>query len=105
MKYLITESKLNSIVFDYLNSQNFYRMSYAWGFVFWDSKESKESGGHILIVTNRQNKDCFVNSDLVVRVASFFALDLETALNIIGEWVKTKINFDLDYIKSDYGSD
>ena len=105
MKFIISESKLNSIVFDYLNSQNFYRMSYAWGFVFWDSIESKESGGYISIATNRQNKDCFVNSDLVVKVATFFALDLETALNIIGEWVKTKINFDLDYISSDYGSD
>jgi len=105
MKYLITESKLNSLVFDYLNGQNFYRMSYPFGFVFWDSRESKESGGYISISTNRQNKDCFVISDLVVKVASFFGLDLDTALNIISEWVKTKINFNLDYVGSDYGSD
>ena len=105
MKFLITESKLNRLVFDYLNSQEFYKMKYQYGYVFWDSKESWESGGYISINANRVNKECFVNSDLVVEVSSFFSLDLETALNIIGEWVKTKIDFDFNYAFSDYGSD
>ena len=65
MKFIISEYKLNSIVFDYLNSQNFYRMSYAWGFVFWDSRESKESGGHILITTHRRIILCFGLGDRI----------------------------------------
>ena len=105
MKFIITESKLTNLVFDYLNNQDFYKMKYQYGYVFWDSKESWESGGYISIKANRDDKECFVNSDLVVEVASFFSLDLETALNIIGEWTKTKIDFDFDYIFSDYGSD
>ena len=105
MKYLITESKLNRLVFDYLNSQEFYRLKYEFGYIFWDSEETWNSGGYILINANRVNKECFVNSDLVVEVSSFFSLDLETALNIIGEWVKTKIDFDFNYTFSDYGSD
>ena len=105
MKFLITESKLNRLVFDYLNSQEFYKMKYQYGYVFWDSKESWESGGYISINANRVNKECFVNSDLVVEVSSFFSLDFETALDIIGEWVKTKIDFDFDYVFSDYRAD
>ena len=105
MKFIITESKLTNLVFDYLNNQDFYKMKYQYGYVFWDSKESWESGGYISIKANRADKECFVNSDLVVEVASFFSLDLETALNIIGEWTKTKIDFDFDYIFSDYGAD
>ena len=105
MKFLITESKLTNLVFDYLNSQDFYKMKRDLGYVFWESKESWESGGYILINANRVNKECFVNSDLLVEVSSLFSLDLETALNIIGEWIKTKIDFDFDYIFSNYGAD
>ena len=105
MKYLITESQFDKVIFKYLDYQDFYKMKYQYGYVFWDSKESWESGGYISINANRVNKECFVNSDLVVEVSSFFSLDLETALNIIGEWVKTKIDFDFNYAFSDYGSD
>ena len=104
MKFIITESIFTNLIFDYLNSQDFYKMKYEFGYVFWQSKESWESGGYISINANRVNKECFVNSDLMVEVASFFSLDLETALNIIGEWIKTKIDFDFDYIFSDYGA-
>ena len=105
MKYLITESQFDKVIFKYLDNQDFYKMKYQYGYVFWDSKESWESGGYISINANRVNKECFVNSDLVVEVSSFFSLDLETSLNIIGEWVKTKIDFDFNYTFSDYGSD
>ena len=105
MKYLITESQFDKVIFKYLDNQDFYKMKYQYGYVFWDSKESWESGGYISINANRVNKECFVNSDLVVEVSSFFSLDLETALKIIGEWVKTKIDFDFDHVFSDYGAD
>ena len=105
MKYLITESQFDKVIFKYLDNQDFYKMKYQYGYVFWGSKESWESGGYISINANRVNKECFVNSDLVVEVSSFFSLDLETALNIIGEWVKTKIDFDFDYVFSDYRAD
>lgn len=105
MKFLITESKLTNLVFDYLDGLDLYKMKYEFGYVFWNSKEIWESGGYISINANRVNKECFVNSDLVVEVSSFFSLDLETALNIIGEWIKTKIDFDFNYVFSDYGAD
>ena len=105
MKYIITESKLTSLIFNYLNSQDFYKMKYEFGYVFWGSKEIWESGGNISINANRVREECFVSSDLLVEVSSFFSLDLDTALNIIGEWIKTKIDFDFDYIYSDYGAD
>ena len=81
MKFIITESKLTNLVFDYLNNQDFYKMKYQYGYVFWDSKESWESGGYISINANRVNKECFVNSDLVVEVVSFFSLDLSMTMS------------------------
>ena len=70
MKFIITESRITNLIFDYLNSQAFYKMKYEFGYVFWQSKESWESGGYISINANRVNKECFVNSDLLVEVSS-----------------------------------
>jgi hypothetical protein len=105
MKYLITESQLDSIIFRYLNMQNFYKIRYDKGYIFWESKEIWESGGNILINANRERSECFVNSDLLVEVASIFSLELNDSLNVIGEWVKTQIDFDIEDFFSDYGAD
>jgi hypothetical protein len=105
MKYLITESQLDNIIFKYLDMQNFYKMRYDKGYVFWESKEILESGANILITANRERSECFVNSDLLVEVASMFGLGLNDSLNVIGEWVKTQIDFDIEDFFSDYGAD
>jgi hypothetical protein len=34
-----------------------------------------------------------------------FSLDLNDSLNVIGEWVKTQIDFDIQDFFSDYGAD
>jgi hypothetical protein len=46
-----------------------------------------------------------VSSDLLVEVATVFSLELTDSLNIIGEWVKTQIDFDIKGFFSDYGAD
>jgi hypothetical protein len=105
MKYLITESQLDNIIFKYLDMQNFYKMRYAKGYIFWESKEVWESGGNILISAYRDYNEGFVNSDLLVEVASIFSLELTDSLDVIGEWVKTQIDFDIAEFFSDYGAD
>jgi len=104
MKFIITESKLESLIFKYLDNQDFYKKKYENGYVFWESKEYYESGGYITINVSHKNDVCFVDLDLVVEIATLFNLELQTSLNIIGEWVKTKIDFDFTYISSNYGS-
>ena len=106
MKFIITESKMEQVIFKYLDNHRFYKKKYSFGYTFWYSKEDFESGGNITINVSYKNKDCFVNSDLVEEVSTFFGLDFESSLNIIGEWVKTKIDYSFDYdVISDYGAD
>jgi len=105
MKYLITQSQLDSIIFRYLDKRGLYKLRYPNGYVFWGSKESWENGGNIIISVYRDRSECFVNSDLLVEVATVFSLELTDSLNIIGEWVKTQIDFDIEDFFSDYGAD
>jgi hypothetical protein len=105
MKYLITESQLDNIIFRYLDMQNFYKLRYPNGYVFWESKEVWENGGNITITVYRERGDGFVSSDLLVEVASIFSLELNDSLDVIGAWVKTQIDFDIKDFFSDYGAD
>jgi hypothetical protein len=85
--------------------QNFYKIRYDKGYIFWESKEVWENGGNISITANRERSECFVNSDLLVEVASMFGLELNDSLNVIGAWIKTQIDFDIAEFFSDYGAD
>lgn len=105
MKYLITESQLSNIIFGYLTTQNFYKVKYHGDYIFWSSKKSWENTGRVYISTHRSNDDCFVNSDLVSEISSMFSLSLEDALYVIGGWVNTQIDFNINHFYSDYGAD
>ena len=100
MKCLITESQLNNVIYKYLDSQDFYIDNYKNGYLFFESNNP----GPILIATY-PNDYGYINSDLLVEVSKFFSLELNVTLNIIGEWIKTKIDFDVTHFYSDYGAD
>ncbi len=104
MKFIITESKLTNLVFDYLDGLDLYMVEYDGDYIFWSSKESWSNSGNVLISVHRSNKDCFISSDLVSEISTFFSLDMSTVLLLIGGWVSTKVGFDVGFPYSDYGA-
>jgi hypothetical protein len=105
MKYLITESQLDNVIYIYLDNLNLYRVEDRGDYYFWSSKESWKRSEYVVISATRKRKDCFVGSDLLSEISSFFSLDLESALSIISKWVETKVDFEITYPYSDYGAD
>ena len=101
MKFIITESKLTSFIFDYLNGLDLHMVEYGDSFLFFES----DSSGPILISVYRGRYDGFISSDLVSDVSSLFSLGMNVSLEIIGKWVNTKIDFTVEEFYSDYGSD
>ena len=104
MKYLITESQLSNIIFRYLNSQNFFKVEDDLDVLFWKSKLSWEKSEYV-IISARKWGDCFISSSLLTEISSMFSLSLEDALNVIGAWVNTQIDFKVYDFYSDYGAD
>jgi len=101
MKYLITESRFINLIFDYLTSQNFYKVKHFRDYIFWSSKQDYyESTGRVYISTHRSNDDCAISSDLVDEISSMFNLDLSDSLDVIGAWVNTQIDFDINHFYS-----
>ena len=105
MKYIITESQINKLVYKYLNDLDLYMVEDRGDYYFWGSKESWNSGEYVLISVHRNHNDGFISSNLLVEVSSFFNLGLDDSLDIIGDWVRTKINTDVHKFYSDYVSD
>ena len=104
MKYLITESQLDNIIYKYLDSLNLYKLEDRGDYYFWKSKESWNRSDYVVISATHKRKDCFISSGLLVEISSFFSLDLNSALTIISKWVETKVDFEITYPYSDYGA-
>ena len=101
MKYIITKSQISKIIFKYLDIRDLYMTEYGDSFLFFESN----SPGPILISVYRGRYDGYINSDLVSEVSRFFSLEMNLSLEIIGDWVNTKIDFTVEEFYSDYGSD
>jgi len=105
MKYIITESKLENIIFKYLDSKDLYLLSTVNSHHFFYSRKSIDYGQYPIISYDNKNKDCFVSSTFAEDVCSLFSIDPEYSLKVISEWVGNKLDVEIESYNSDFGAD
>ena len=92
MKYVITESQLDKVIFRYLDVQdlNIIKIGASTYFSYPDDNfaQIKYGGNHA------NNELCFIFIGLIEEVSSFFSLERYQSTRIIGQWVKKKLNLD-----------
>ena len=92
MKYVITESQLDKVIFRYLDVQdlNIIKICASTYFSYPDDNfaQIKYGGNHA------NNELCFIFIGLIGKVSSLFSLDRYQSTRIIGQWVKKKLNLD-----------
>ena len=66
MKYLITESKLEKVIFKYLDNQDFIQI-------------------------DKDNSWCYIYHKLINEISSFFSLELTDSKDVIGRWVENTL--------------
>jgi hypothetical protein len=86
MKYLITESQFDKVVFKYLDNQDFIKIKKGKRIYFVNS----EGDGHAQI---RFDKDgwCFIYYKLVDEIYMFFSLQEDSSEEVIGRWVENTL--------------
>ena len=86
MKYLITESKFDNVVFKYLDNQDFIQIERKDKIYFVNSEGDKY--GQI-----RYNKDgwCLIYYELVNEISAFFSMDEDDSESVIGRWVENTL--------------
>jgi lipopolysaccharide export LptBFGC system permease protein LptF len=89
MKYLITESKLDNVIFKYLDNQDFIRVNKNKEICFLNSSDD-------LWAVMKYMRDKLIISDgLTKEISSFFSLDEDDTEIVIRDWVSSKINIDI----------
>ena len=87
MKYLITESQLDRVIFIYLDNQDFIQIKKN-NFIYFVNSEGDE---YAQIRYNEDSEVCFINIDLVKEISSFFSLESERSKEVIGMWVENTL--------------
>ena len=87
MKYLITESQFDKIIFDYLDSQDFIQIEKGNRIYFVNS----EGDEYAQIRYDKSDVWCYIDYDLIEEISSFFSLQIPVSKEVIGRWVENVI--------------
>lgn len=90
MKYLITESQRDKIVFKYLDKQNFIKVNKNKEICFLYSPDD------LWAIMKYMRGKLIINKDLTNEIESFFSLDEDDTEILIRDWVSKEIGINID---------
>lgn len=94
MKFILTESQLDNIIFKYLDSQNYEIIKKetdehpVLSFVYYFAKPNKEYAD---ISVHKWDGYCYIYNKLTNDISVLFSIDNYDAEHIISDWVKSKL--------------
>jgi len=105
MKLIIPESKLDRLIYRYLDMKDFYIFKTSFNYQFYKSRQSMEDEEYSIITFSLKDKDCFYSSNLIEDVSLFFSVPTSEAMYLIERWVENKLGVVIAYSYSDFGAD
>ena len=96
MKYLITESKLNQVIFRYLDIKNFIQIEKNNKIYFVNSEGDK----YAQIRYDKSDGWCYIYYELINEISSFFSLEKTDSKEVIGRWVENTLQMRVTNIDS-----
>ena len=87
MKYLITESQIDKVIFKYLDNQDFIRIDKGNKIFFVNSEGDEYSQ----IRYDKKDGWCYIYYDLTYEISSFFSMEESDSEQVIGRWVENTI--------------
>ena len=99
MKYLITESKLEKVIFKYLDNQDFNLIENDESIYFAYSNDNESAE----IRFDKEDGYCEINVKLIDRISDFFSLTRKESIDKICSWVESATGMDLGHFHAMYG--
>ena len=87
MKYLITESQFDKVIFKYLDNQDFVVIKMKNRLYYVNS----EGDEYAQVRYHPKDRWCTIHYDLVDEVSKFFSLDYGDSINVINKWIENKL--------------
>ena len=110
MKYLITESQLDKVIFRYLDIQDFVLYDNKRKFnnyIYFLNNITDDTAQISVYVTNAFGEVrnwVYVNNDLIEVLSGFFSIDKNECLEIIKRWVSSVLNMEVGRIENAYNT-
>ena len=99
MKYLITESQLDKVIFKYLDNQDFIQIERNNGIYFVNSEDDK----YAQIRFDKKDGWRYIYYKLVEEISSFFSMQGSDSKQVIGKWVENTLQMNVTNTNVDYG--
>jgi len=96
MRYLITESKLEKVIFKYLDNQDFIQIEKDDNIYFVNSEDDK----YCQIRYDMSDNWSLINYELVDEISSFFSLSDSNSEKVIVRWVGDTLQVKYSYGQS-----
>jgi hypothetical protein len=87
MKYLITESQIDNVIFKYLNLKKFIQVERGDKIYFVKS----ENDEYAQIRYDKDDGRCYIYWKLVDEISRFFSLEESYSEQVIGRWVENTL--------------
>ena len=87
MKYLITESQFDKVIFRYLDNQDFIVIKMENRLYYVNS----EGDEYAQVRYHPKDRYCTINYNLVEEISKFFSLGTNECIDIINKWVENKV--------------
>jgi hypothetical protein len=87
MKYLITESQFDKVIFKYLDNQDFIQIKKGDRIYFVNS----EGDNFGQIRYDKKNGWCVIYYELINEISSFFSMEESDSKEVIGRWVENTL--------------
>jgi hypothetical protein len=98
MKYLITESQLDKIIFKYLDNQDFIQIERSNGIYFVNSEGDK----YAQIKFDKDDGWCGIYYELIGEISAFFSMKESDSKQVIGRWVENTLQMKVTNIDDGY---
>ena len=87
MKYLITESQLDKVIFKYLDNQDFIQIETDDNIYFTNS----EGDEHAQVRYDKRNGVCYIYWKLIQEISHFFSIEYSDSELVIGRWSENSL--------------
>jgi hypothetical protein len=100
MKYLITESQIDKVIFKYLDNQDFIQIEKTDRIYFVNSEEDK----YAQIRFDKDDGWCGIYYELIDEISAFFSIKESDSQEVIGRWVENTLQMKVTITYGDGGA-
>ena len=84
MKYLITQSQLDKIIFKYLDNQDLIQIDKKWVVYFVNSEGDDYANS---LIRYYKGGECIIRFELIDEIKTFFSMEFNESKYVIARWV------------------